>query len=100
MQHDGSGEGLTGARTMAVAVEGLGGLGVGVGVEKTIESGEGVGVGLAGLSTAERNGDQEAGGRSTAEPDMEVDLVRLDDGDVLDEEPGDPLALPVGRGRV
>lgn len=100
MQHDGRGEGLTGARVVAVTVEGLGGLGVGVGVEKAIEDGQGVGVGLAGLPAAERNGNHKAGDRPTTEADVEVDLFRLDDGDVFDEEPGDPLALPDGCGRV
>jgi hypothetical protein len=85
---------------MAVTLECLGGLGVGVGVEKTIEGGQGVGIGLAGLSATERDGDRKAGGRSTTKAHVEVDLFRLDNGDVLDEEPGDPLALPDGRGRV
>ena len=78
---------------MSVTVEGLGGLGVGVGVEKAVESGQGVGVGLASLPSAERNGNRKAGDRPTTETDVQVDLLGLDDGDVFDEEPGDPLAL-------
>jgi len=85
---------------MALTVECFGGLGVGVRFEKVIQSGEGVGVGLAGLPTSERDGNQKARGHPTTEADVELNLLRLDDGDVLDEQPGDPLALPDGRGRI
>jgi hypothetical protein len=100
VQHDGRGKYLTGPRAVAGAVERLGGLGVGVGVEKAIEGTKCVGVGLTGLPAAERDGNLEAGGRSTAEADVEVDLVVLENGDVFDEQSGDPFAFAHGSGGV
>jgi hypothetical protein len=82
---------------VTVPVERVGGLGVGVGVEEPVEGSQGLGLGLAGLVAGEGNGHDQAGGLPAAEADVEVDRVGLDDGDVLDEEPGDALAFP-GRG--
>ena len=63
-------------------------------------SAEGVGLGLSGLIGGEGYGDDEAGGLSASEADVEVDLVGLVDGDVFDEQPGDAFAFSDRGGRV
>lgn len=85
---------------MAGLVEQLGGLGVGVGVQELVEQGEGLGVGLAGLPGRWRDRDRQAGALPAAEADVQVDLVGLGEGDVVDEQPGDAFAFPLGGGRV
>jgi nucleoside-diphosphate-sugar epimerase len=71
--------------------------GVGVGVEEPVEGGEGVGGGLAGLVAGQGDRHGQARGLTAAEADVEVDLVCLGDGDVLDEQSGHSFAFP-GRG--
>ena len=84
---------FSGAAAVSGGVEGVGGLGVGVGVEQPVEFGQGVGLGLSGLIGGEGYGDDEAGGLSASEADVEMDLVGLVDGDVFDEQPGDAFAF-------
>ena len=91
-----AGERLVHAGASAGGVELLGGLGVGVIVEELVEHLEGVGVGLAGLPGVERDRDREAGRLAAAEADVEVDLVALVQGDVLDQQSGDPFAFTGG----
>ena len=62
--------------------------------------GEGVSVGLAGLPCGGRDGDGQAGGLSASEANVEVDLVGLVDGDVVDEQAGHAFAFPLRGGRV
>ena len=88
------------AGAVAGGVEGVGGLGVGVIVEEPVEQGEYIGVGLAGGPGGGRDGDGQAGGLPAAEADVEVDLVGLGQGDVVDEQPGHALALALGGGWV
>jgi hypothetical protein len=85
---------------VAGLVEQLGDLGVGVGVQELVEQGEGVGVGLAGLPGRWWDRDREPGGLPAAEADVQVDLVGLGEGDVVDEQPCDAFALSLWGGRV
>ena len=78
----------------------LGDVGVGVFVEELIEQVEGVGCGLAELPCLGRDGCGEAGGLPAAEPDVQVDVVVLDEGDVVEEQAGDAFAFALGRVRV
>ena len=94
---DRAGERLGHAGAPAGGVELGGGLGVGVIVKELVEQLEGVGVGLAGLPGVERDRDGEAGCLPAAEADVEVDLVGLVDGDVLDQQSSDPFPFPGGR---
>jgi hypothetical protein len=100
VQHDLVGERSAGAGQAAGGVELLGGLDVGVIVEQAVEQLEGVRVGLAGLPGVERDRDRRAGGLPAAEADVQVDLVGLVEGDVGDQQSGDPLALAGRGGRV
>jgi hypothetical protein len=100
VQHDAGGERLVCAGAVSGGVERVGGLGVGVVVEEPVERGEGVGVGLAGLPARRGDRDGEAGGLSAAESDVEVDLVGLVEGDVVDDEPDHPFAFSLGGGGV
>jgi hypothetical protein len=85
---------------MPSTIEGLGHFVVGVILEEPVELGEYFGVGLSGLVAGERDGHDEAGGLATAEADVEMDLVGLGDGDVLDEQASDAFAFPGGGGGV
>ena len=100
MEHDAGGELAAGSGAVSGGVERVGGLGVGVVVEEPVERGERVGVGLAGCPTRWRDGDGEAGGLPAAEADVEVDLVGLVEGDVVDDEPDHPFAFPLRGGGV
>ena len=85
MQDDASGEGLAFAGAVTGGVELFGGFGVGVLVEEPVKQVEGVGFGLAGLPCHGRDGCGEAGGLSASEPHVEVDVVVLEEGDVVEE---------------
>jgi hypothetical protein len=97
---DAGGEGFAGSGAVTGGVEGVGGLGVGVVFEELVEAGEGVGVGPGRLPAVGWDGESEAGGRAAAEADVQADLVGLVDGDVVYEEAGYALALPLGGGGV
>lgn len=98
--HAAGGEWLAGAGAVALLIELLGGLGVGVIVEQAVERAERVGAGLALLPGRERDRDRERGGRPTAEADVQVDLLGAVQGDVLDQQPRDALALAIGGGGI
>ena len=100
LQDDVGGEWLVGAGAAAGGVELCGGLAVGVVIEQAVEHREGVGVGLAGFPGVERDRDREAGGLPAAEADVQVDLIGFVEGDVLDQQAGDPFAFPGGCGGV
>ena len=86
---------------MPGVVEGLGGLGVGVVVEETVEEGESFGVGSAGFPGGGGCGGGEAGGLSSAEADVAVDLVvGLGEGDVVDEQADYAFTFPLGGSRI
>jgi hypothetical protein len=87
-------------RLVPGVVELGGGLGVGVGVEQAVEQLDCVGVGLAGLPGPERDRGAEAERLAAAEADVQVDLVGAVEGDVLDQQPRDALALARRGGRV
>ena len=67
LEHDACGEGFAFSGAVTGGVEDAGGLGVGVGVEESVEDGEGPGVGLAGLPRRGWDRDGEAGGLPPAE---------------------------------
>jgi hypothetical protein len=81
-------------------VEGGGGFAVGVVVEELVEQGEHAGGGLPGFPGRRRDRDGQAGGLAAAEPDVQVDLIGSDHGDVVDEQAGHALALALRGGRV
>ncbi len=99
-EHDPAGEGLAFTGAVAGLVEQGGGLGVGMAVQEPVEQGEGVGVGLAGLPRLGWDRDRQAGGGTAAEADVQVDLVGLDQGDVVEQQPGDALAFLLGGGGI
>ena len=78
---------------MAVVVQRFGGLSVGVGVEQPVERSKRLGLRLAHLIGRQGDGHDQADGLPASEPDVQVDLVGLEDGDVLEEKTGDALAL-------
>jgi hypothetical protein len=85
---------------VTAGVEGVGCLGVGVGVEEAVEFGEGVGVGLVGLAAGKWDGQHEGGCLAAPEADVEMDVVGFGDCDVLEEQAGDAFAFPGGGGGI
>ena len=85
---------------MTGGVEDAGGLGVGVGVEESVERGEGVGVGLAELPGLGRDRDGEAGALPAGEPDVQVDAVGLVQGGVVDKQADHAFAIALRGVRV
>ena len=85
LEHDPAGERFAVAGAVAVGVELRGDLSVGVLVEEAVQQRERVGVRLSQVPRAGWDRDGEAGGLSAAEADVEVDLVALVEGDVLDQ---------------
>jgi len=100
VDHDGLGERVSFAGAVAGLVELVRGLPVGVVVEKPVEQSDGVGVGLAGLPCGGRDRHGQAGCGAAAEADVQVDLVGLGQGDVLDHQPGHAFAFPRRGGRI
>jgi hypothetical protein len=100
VQHDASGEGLALAGAALGPVQRVGDLGVGVVIEEPVEGRQGVGLGLAGLPGHRRDGDYGAVGLSSAETDVEVDPAVLDQGDIVEEQPGYALAFPRWGSRI
>src|SRR6516165_1325589 len=100
VEHDPAGEWLAFAGAVRGGVERGGCLGVGVVVKQPVERGDDRGIGLPGLPGRRRDRDGKAGDLAAAEPDVQVDAVGLDHGDVVDEQPGHALALALRGGRV
>jgi hypothetical protein len=95
---DGGGE-LTGdARVQAARVEDLGDLRVGVVLEEAIDLSHDGRVGPPEIGGGPREGQPEGPNGAAAEADVGDELVGAQQGDVVEQQPDHPLALPL-RGR-
>lgn len=91
---------LRNAGAMAALIEDCRNLGLSVIVEESIDFSDDGGIGFAELRRAERERDPEGVRGSAAKAHVGNDLVRSQEGDVLEKEPDHALALAVRDTRV
>jgi len=97
---DRGGEPRGDARLEAGRVEQLGRLRIGVLVEQAVELGDDRGIGPPQLGRRDGQRQAERPDRAAPEADLGDDLVRAQQGDVLDEEADHPLAFALRRRRI
>jgi len=97
---DAGGERFVLAGAVTGEVERVGGFGVGVGVEEPVERGNGVRAGLTGLPGGGRDRDDNAVGLPATQAHVQVDVVGLVQGDVVDQEADHAFAVALLGVRV